>query len=54
MRPGLAIRTDVATAGKLRRLARREARRRTALRMLAIANAPDATGAAGCGMLAAD
>ena len=36
---GLAIRTDVASAGDLRRLAKREPRRRTAQRMLAIANA---------------
>lgn len=36
---GLAIRADVATPGELRRLARKEPRRRTALRMLAIANA---------------
>ncbi len=41
MRPGLAIREDVATATELRRLARREPRRRTALRLLAIANAMD-------------
>lgn len=39
MRPGLVIRGDVATPAELRRLARREPRRRTALRMLAIANA---------------
>ena len=36
---GLAIRADVATLGELRRLAKKEPRRRTALRMLAIANA---------------
>ena len=39
MRPGLPIRDDVAKPVELRRLARREPRRRTALRMLAIANA---------------
>jgi transposase len=37
----LEIRTDVATAGELRRLARREGCRRTATRMLAIAHALD-------------
>ena len=36
---GLAIRADVATATELRRLAKKEPRRRTAQRMLAIANA---------------
>ncbi len=36
---GLAIREDVATAAELRRLAKKEPRRRTAQRMLAIANA---------------
>ena len=36
---GLTIRADVAGPGELRRLARKEPRRRTALRMLAIANA---------------
>src|SRR5947209_14749131 len=36
---GLVIRTDVATATELRRLAKKEPRRRTAQRMLAIANA---------------
>ena len=38
---GLAIREDVATARELRRLAKKEPRRRTAQRMLAIANALD-------------
>jgi transposase len=38
---GLAIRTDVATPTELRRLAKKEPRRRTAQRMLAIANALD-------------
>ena len=38
---GLAIREDVATATELRRLAKRDSRRRTAQRMLAIANALD-------------
>ena len=38
---GLAIRADVATATELRRLAKKEPRRRTAQRMLAIANALD-------------
>jgi transposase len=38
---GLAIRDDVASPGELRRLARKEPRRRTALRLLAIANALD-------------
>jgi hypothetical protein len=33
--PGLTIRTDVATASELRRLAKREPRRRTAQRILA-------------------
>jgi transposase len=37
--PGLAIREDVATPTELRRLAKKEPRRRTAQRMLAIANA---------------
>ena len=37
----LLIREDVVTALELRRLARREPRRRTAMRMLAIANALD-------------
>nr|CAA9289703.1 hypothetical protein AVDCRST_MAG63-4245 [uncultured Armatimonadetes bacterium] len=36
---GLAIRTDVASAPELRRLAKKEPRRRTAHRMLALANA---------------
>jgi hypothetical protein len=36
---GLAIRADVARAAELRRLAKKELRRRTAQRMLAIANA---------------
>lgn len=36
---GLAIREDVATAGELRRLAKKEPRRRTTQRLLAIANA---------------
>src|SRR4051794_14302078 len=36
---GLAIRADVATATELRRLAKKEPRRRTAQRMLAIENA---------------
>src|ERR671913_560641 len=39
MGQGLAIREDVATASELRRLAKKEPRRRTAQRMLAIANA---------------
>src|SRR3954465_391482 len=38
---GLVIRADVATATELRRLAKKEPRRRTAQRMLAIANALD-------------
>ena len=38
---GLAIRADVAGSSELRRLAKKEPRRRTALRMLAIANALD-------------
>lgn len=38
---GLAIREDVASAVELRRLAKKEPRRRTAMRMLAIANALD-------------
>lgn len=38
---GLAIRDDVATATELRRLAKKEPRRRTAQRMLALANALD-------------
>jgi transposase len=38
---GLPIREDVATAGELRRLAKKEPGRRTAQRMLAIANALD-------------
>ena len=38
---GLAIREDVATATELRRLAKEEPRRRTAQRMLALANALD-------------
>jgi transposase len=38
---GLAIRTEVATPTELRRLAKKEPRRRTAQRMLAIANALD-------------
>ena len=36
---GLAIRADVASAPELRRRAKKEPRRRTAQRMLAIANA---------------
>ena len=39
--PGLAIRADVASAPELRRLAKKEPRRRTAQRMLALANALD-------------
>jgi putative transposase len=39
--PGLAIRADVASAPELRRLAKTEPRRRTAQRMLALANALD-------------
>ncbi|WP_336491947.1 helix-turn-helix domain-containing protein [Methylobacterium nigriterrae] len=35
----VAIRTDIASAAELRRLARRERRRRTAQRMLVLANA---------------
>jgi transposase len=38
---GLEIRVDVASAPELRRLAKKEPRRRTAQRMLAIANALD-------------
>jgi transposase len=38
---GIAIREGVETAAGLRRLAKRERRRRTALRMLALANAMD-------------
>ncbi len=38
---GLAIREDIATARELRRLAKKEPRRRTAMRMLALANAMD-------------
>ena len=38
---GLAIRADVASAPELRWLAKKEPRRRTAQRMLAIANALD-------------
>ena len=38
---GLPIREDVATAGELRRLAKKEPGRRTAQRMLAIANTLD-------------
>ncbi|WP_018261126.1 helix-turn-helix domain-containing protein [Methylobacterium sp. WSM2598] len=38
-RPGLTIRTDLASAAALRRLARREPRRRTMQRLLAVANA---------------
>lgn len=38
---GLAIREDVATAGELRRLAKKEPRRRTMQRLLAIASALD-------------
>ncbi|TPG33991.1 helix-turn-helix domain-containing protein, partial [Roseomonas nepalensis] len=37
----LEIRRDVASAGDLRRLARRERNRRTATRMLAVAHALD-------------
>ena len=37
----LEMRTDVASAGDLRRLARRERNRRTATRMLAVAHALD-------------
>lgn len=40
-RPGLTIRTDLASAVDLRRLARREPRRRTMQRLLALANALD-------------
>ena len=40
-RPGLTIRTDLANAADLRRLARREPRRRTMQRLLALANALD-------------
>ena len=36
---GLAIRADLASAPELRRLAKKEPRRRTAQRMLALANA---------------
>ena len=39
MARGVAIRDDVATAVELRRLAKRERRRRTAQRLLALANA---------------
>jgi transposase len=39
--PGLAIRADVASAPELRRLAKKEPCRRTAQRMLALANALD-------------
>src|SRR5829696_4161497 len=39
--PGLAIRADVASAPELRRRAKKEPRRRTAQRMLALANALD-------------
>ena len=49
---GLAIREDVATAAELRRLAKKEPRRRTAQRMLAIANALEGMSRAepgGCG-----
>ena len=35
--PGLAIRADVASAPELRRLVKKEPRRRTAQRMLALA-----------------
>ncbi|WP_210163417.1 hypothetical protein, partial [Methylobacterium sp. WSM2598] len=38
-RPGLTIRTDLASPAELRRLARREPRRRTMQRLLAVANA---------------
>ncbi len=38
-RPGLAIRTDLASASELRRLARRESRQRPMQRLLAVANA---------------
>jgi len=38
---GLAIREDVVTASELRRLVKKEPRRRTAMRMLALANAMD-------------
>ncbi|WP_084673960.1 helix-turn-helix domain-containing protein [Methylobacterium sp. WSM2598] len=38
-RPGLTIRADLASAAELRRLARREPRRRTKHRLLAMANA---------------
>ena len=38
-RPGLTIRTDLASAAELRRLARCEPRRRTMQRLLAVANA---------------
>jgi hypothetical protein len=38
-RPGLTIRTDLASPAELRHLARREPRRRTMQRLLAVANA---------------
>ncbi len=41
MARGLAIRDEIATAAELRRLAKKEPRRRTAQRMLALANALD-------------
>ncbi len=41
MTRAVEIRTDIATAADLRRQARREPRRRTALRLLAVANALD-------------
>src|ERR671917_694633 len=44
--PGLAIRADVASAPELRRLAKKEPRRRTAQRMLALANALEGMGRA--------
>jgi transposase len=43
---GLAIRADVASAPELRRLAKKEPRRRTAQRMLALANALEGMGRA--------
>lgn len=41
MTGAVEIRTDIATAAELRRQAKREPRRRTALRLLAVANALD-------------
>ena len=45
----LSIREDVATTWELRRLAKKEPRRRTAQRMLAIANALEGDEPGGCG-----